>query len=99
MKRQPLTDGSGRWFDKDNAEKHEEDTRWDGSNHISVATGSQWCHETVWKTASGKYIMHQWSNYQGSMDTWEEISDDEAHRWLASNGHFDAIPDPSTLEM
>ncbi|MBZ5574867.1 MAG: hypothetical protein LAO09_23685 [Acidobacteriia bacterium] len=45
MTRQALTDGSGAWFDRSAAEAFEESTTWDGRNHISDATGSQWNHE------------------------------------------------------
>jgi hypothetical protein len=42
MRRQALTDGTGRWFDLDKAERFEEATFWDGRNRISLATKSQW---------------------------------------------------------
>ena len=45
MRRQATTDGSGSWFDLDKAESFEEETQWNGNNHISKATGSQWEHE------------------------------------------------------
>jgi len=41
MRRQPLTDGSGRWFDLDSAIRFEEATFWDGNNRRSKSTGSQ----------------------------------------------------------
>ena len=78
MNRIPLTDGTGRWFDASKAEEWDEDTRWDGNNHISIATGSQWHHERLYRTAGGVWIMHSSSNNQGSKDEFDEISADAA---------------------
>lgn len=86
MERIALTDGTGRWFDKDKAKAYEEDTRWNGNNHISRATGSQWEHEILYRTASGIWILHSWSQWQGSSETYAEISDSEAASWFSRNG-------------
>lgn len=87
MRRQVLTDGSGRWFDLDAATRYDEATIWDGRNRRSLATGSQWDHETLYRTESGRWIKHSWSQWQGTMDTWEEISEQEAVSWLLRNGY------------
>lgn len=92
MKRIALTDGSNTWFDADRGEKFEEDTNWDGSNHISVATGSQWEHEVLYRTASGKFVLHEWSNWHGTPDRYTTISEKSAYDWLVRNDHADAIP-------
>ena len=92
MKRIPLTDGSNTWFDADRAQEFNEDTRWDGSNHVSVATGSKWDHEVLYRTASGKYVLRTWSNWQGKLDTYEEIPESQAFDWLVANDHADAVP-------
>lgn len=85
MKRVATTDG--HWFDVDKAEKFDEATRWDGHNHISIATGSQWNHERLFRTAGAKWILNAWSQYQGTPETYEEIGNDEAAKWLVVNGH------------
>ena len=87
MTRQVLSDGSGRWFDLNQVEKFDEETRWNGSNHISCATGSQWEHQTLYRTKSRLWIIHAWSQWQGTLDSWTEISDDEAAIWLVENEH------------
>ena len=79
--------GDGRWFDADRAEAYEEDTRWDGHNHVSLATGSQWDHEELYRTRGGRWILHSWSQWQGSGESYCEISDERAARWLVANGH------------
>jgi len=87
MDRQVLDDG--RWFDPDKAEKFEEKRRFDGHNMISLATGSQWEHEVLYRTAGGRWILHNWSQWQGSSECWDEIDNDRAARWLVRNGHED----------
>lgn len=63
----------------------EEDTFWDGSNHISRATGSQWDHETLHKSAKGRYYVVHWSQRQGTGDGAYFISDEAAAKWLLKN--------------
>lgn len=87
MKRQPLTDDSGAWFDLDKATPYDEDTYWDGNNTISVATGSQWDHEMMWRTAGGRWILHRDSSWRGSGESWEAVEPDVAARWMVRNGH------------
>ena len=89
MQRINLSDG--RWFDLDRATKWNEATRWDGSNHLSIATGSQWHHEALYLTASGTWIINSWSQWQGSRASWEIVEPDQAARWLVVNGH--ELPD------
>lgn len=87
MKRIPLTDGSGRWFDLDKATKFEEATRWNGNNHVSRATGSQFEHEALYRTGAGRWVLNHWSQWQGSLERYEEIDDAAAAAWLATNEH------------
>ena len=86
MERKALTDNSGQWFDIETAEVFEESMEWNGNNNISCATGSQWEHEKLHRTASGKWVLNWWSQMQGSLESWTEVSDEEAARWLVRNG-------------
>jgi len=90
MKRTVLTDGSERWFDRSKAEAFEESTEWNGSNHISLATGSQWEHQTLWRTAGGRWIVESTSQWQGSRDTRVEVTNEQAARWLSVNEYDEA---------
>lgn len=85
--RRRLTDGTGRWFETSTASYWEESTKWNGSNRISCATGSQWDHERLYQTAGGRWVLHHWSQWQGRMDRWEEITPADAARWLSINDH------------
>jgi hypothetical protein len=87
MSRIVLTDGSGRWFFTSKARSWDEATRWDGHNNISCATGSQWDHEELYRTAGGVYVLHHWSQWQGSTPSYEEIPAEDAARWLSQNEH------------
>ena len=85
MKRQPIEGGS--WFDLDRAEHYPESTHWNGNNHISDATGSQWNHETLYCTRGGVYVLNYWSQWQGSGESWTRLDATEAAEWLVRNGH------------
>lgn len=98
MKRQPLD--NGRWFDIDSAMTYKEDTYWDGNNHISKVTGSQWEHEQLYYTKTGKWVLNCWSQIQGGRETWEIIDAETAYNWLINNAEFEAakqhFPDTDT---
>ena len=76
---------TGAWFDADKAEVFHEETYWNGNNHISKATGSQTEHEKLYLTRSNKWVLHSWSQWQGSQPTFEIISTEEAVMWFAKN--------------
>lgn len=64
---------------------YEEDTRWDGNNNISVATGSQWEHQTLYKSAKGRWYIVSESQWQGSQPSAEYVGDADAVAWLLAN--------------
>ena len=73
------------WFDENTAEVYNEDTYFDGRNMISRATGDEFVHEALHRTASGKNLLHHWSDWQGTRDWWKVLDDDDAAEWLAKN--------------
>lgn len=65
-----------------------EKTYFDGQNHISLATRSQWEHERVYLTRKGAWVLCEWSDWQGTGPaTYTEISRHTAKEWLAEQGH------------
>jgi len=86
MERIAMTDNSGQWFNLESATQFNEDSDWDGSNHISKATHSQTEHEQLYRTASGKWVLNSWSQWQGSTESYEVVSDEFAAKWLVTNG-------------
>lgn len=93
MARIALTDEPGRWFETKSAEKFDESSWHDGQNFISRATGSQWDHEALYRTASGVWILNHWSQWQGSRETYEQVDDTTAVAWLIRNKRFDDVPE------
>ena len=88
MKRIALTDGSGRWFDREKAESFfDEGQVWNGKSNISMATGQLTEHEGLYRTALGNWVLHSWSQYPGTMPRWEIVSDEFAAGWLIANEH------------
>ena len=79
------------WFDRAKAEKFEEATRWDGNNHISIATGSQYDHEILFRTAGGRWVLHGWSQWEGRPERYRFISDEDAREWLLLNEEDAAV--------
>ena len=89
MSRIALTDGTGRYFDPSKAQKWDEETTWDGRNHVSKATGSQFDHEALYRTVGGVYVLHHWSQWQGRLPRYEEITAAEAAVWLSRNDYIE----------
>jgi hypothetical protein len=78
----------GTIVDTGNSTAHwEEATRWNGNNHISKATGSQWEHQTLYRSKKGRYYVEHTSQWQGSTPHAEWVSPEEAARWLLQNDH------------
>lgn len=65
----------------------EEATRFDGRNRISIATGDQWTHQTLYMSRKGRYYVEHVSQWQGSRSHVEWVSREEAARWLLANDH------------
>jgi hypothetical protein len=89
MKRISLTDGTGKWFDSETAVMFEEETYHNGSNWISKATGSQWNHERLYQTKSGRWILNTYSQVQGTPEAVYEIEAIEAAQWFGKQGFQD----------
>ncbi len=79
----PVLDG---WFDESSAEVFLEDKQWDGNNHRSVHTGSEFEHQTLYRTAGGRWVLHCWSQWQGTTPTYRFVTDNTAREWLIRNG-------------
>ena len=65
--------------------KWEEGTRFDGRNNVSLATGTQWEHETLYLSSRGRYYIERGSQWAGSIGSAEYISETDAVRWLMQN--------------
>jgi hypothetical protein len=79
------------WFNPDSATLYKEDTEWDGSNHISLATGSQFDHEALYRTKGGRWVLNTWSQWEGKQERYEFVNDATAKDWLLRNNEDDAV--------
>lgn len=84
-------DGKLGWFDPAKAERFTEATWWNGSVHISKATGSQWDSQAVYRTKGGRWVLRCWSRRQGEGESYRFISDEEAKKWLLENEEDEAV--------
>ena len=86
MSRYRMEDGT--IIDTSKASDHwEEETDWNGNNHISRATHSQWHHQTLYRSRKGRYYIEHTSQWQGHMPHVEWVSPQEATRWLMLMEH------------
>ncbi|MGW6499297.1 hypothetical protein [Nonomuraea angiospora] len=79
------------WFQPENAERFDEATRWDGQDLVSILTNDGDDHETLYRTAEGKWVLHRWSQWEGNGDTYEFIEAAQARIWLLTCHHDDAV--------
>jgi hypothetical protein len=90
---------NGGWFDPSKTRKWSEDDWWDGHNYISRATGTQWEHESLYRTRRGAWVLHSWCQWQGSGESYMRISEADAHAWLLKQGHGDSVPNVAAAEV
>ena len=70
------------WFDPDKADQIDSGTRWDGSNVVSCATGSQWIDETLYRTPAGRWVLNtDRSRYHNGADSYRFVTAEEAQQW------------------
>jgi len=88
-----ITDGDGKWFNPEKAQEFKDANDWDGNNNISKSAG-QHCNHILYRTTSGKWILNGWSRWEGSQETYIEISNQEAAEWFMKNEYDDSdIPE------
>ena len=72
----------------ENATAHwDEGTGFDGRNRFSKATGSEWDHETLYRSRKGRYWLEHTSQRSGTTDRAQWIDKHAAAQWLLANGH------------
>lgn len=79
------------WFNTDAATKYDEDTNWDGNNHVSVNPVGKYGHQAIYRTKGGRWVLNTWSQWQGSEDKYEFVSDATAKDWLIRNDEDAAV--------
>jgi hypothetical protein len=61
----------------------EESSYFDGNNHISNATGSQWEHQKLYESSKGNFYIV--SESYGAPSTAEFVDDKHAVEWMLQN--------------
>jgi hypothetical protein len=92
----PLTDGSGKMLDTTKAEEYV-DANIVGSASISKATLKAFERETLYRSASGAWILMHWTKGDAPVVPKQSqigpIDPAEAMNWLLENGHHAHIND------
>ena len=60
---------------------------WDGRNNVGRSSGSQWRHQTLYRSRKGRYYLAHESNVQGEGARAEFVTPEEAAAWLLLNEH------------
>lgn len=92
MARTNVFDDNGDYaghFNADKASYHSERTRWNGQNHVSLATGTEWDHEELIRTAGGDWVLRRWSQWEGSKEGYSYVSPGKAQEWLLISEYDD----------
>ena len=88
MRKQELTDNSGRWFDVDTARIFQEAiVLAPDATPVSRAAGNSWEHETLYLTLEGTFVMHFADDHNPTLNQFVEWNVKRAVKWLLSNGH------------
>ncbi len=77
------------WFDPKEAQSWDEGTRWDGSNLTSLVAEGRWAHETLYRTAAGRWVILWWSQYEGTQEWARYVTQEQAVEWLIAS-EYDA---------
>jgi hypothetical protein len=79
------------WFNPDSSTRYDEATRWDGNNSVSVNPVGRYGHQVLYRTKGGRWVLHNWSQWQGAEERYEFVDDATAKDWLLRNEEDDAV--------
>ncbi len=107
MKKIPLTDNSGRWFDMDSAKEFRPDSFVSQSGEeVCRVTGLPFLWETLYLTEHGSFILiRTCDRYCPEAEGVVEMDPKSAVQWLIANGHqeevkkLDLASEESQLEL
>ncbi len=78
------------WFDPDAATAFGAETVWNGHNRVDINAGEH-RHHVLYRTHGGRWVLHTWSQWEGSRPTYEFVDEETAREWLIKNEHDDAV--------
>jgi hypothetical protein len=83
------TDAPREYFDLDKVERWDGAKSWDGQNNADINVGAN-AGQAILRTAGGRWVLHSWSNWVGTPDSYNWATDEQAQEWLLFNGHDNA---------
>lgn len=78
------------WYETEKAEKFDGLQFWKGNTRVSVHTCKPHFYQDLYRTVSGRWILHSWSDY-GISPRFEMIDNESAKRWLTLNKNDNAV--------
>ncbi len=88
MKKIPLSDGSGHWFDIESAKSWTESIDPDEQDRRAREGPEE---EKLFLTEKGSFIFHHW-NWRMAEGLFFPLDEEKATRWLIANGYQREIP-------
>jgi hypothetical protein len=83
------------WFDQRKAEQFNEESRRNGSSHVSANTGRPRGHQRLFRTAKGRWVLNSYTSQRGGeIGYYSYISDEQARDWLRRNNCEQAVRGP-----
>ncbi|MFI6510160.1 hypothetical protein ACIBCT_21355 [Streptosporangium sp. NPDC050855] len=81
------------WFDPATCvENIDEDTRWNGNNHIGIMSGGQVGYERLYRTKGGRWVRYyNFTNEFNGPEYYEFLTDEAARDWLIKNGNDEIV--------
>lgn len=73
------------WFESSKADFWS-DRDWNGDGSQGTGRG-----QTIWRTAQGRWVLENWTRWQGESDSYRYIDADEAREWLLKNNRDDIV--------
>ena len=101
MKKIPLSDGSGNWFDLDAARVWNESVDNDEQNHREMHGPEE---EKLYLSSNGTFVLYHW-HWRMADGLFHVIDQERAARWLIANGYqkelskLELLPEERRLEL
>jgi hypothetical protein len=73
------------WFDSAKAD------RWTDRDYNGNGSGGTGRGQAVYRTAQGRWVLSNWSNWQGEANSYTFIEPEQAQEWLLRNDCDDAV--------
>lgn len=73
------------WFDMEKAQK------WSDADSNGDGSGGTGRGQAIVRTAQGRWVLCNWTRYQGDANTYQYTTAEDAREWLLREGYDDAV--------